>query len=288
MIKYNIGNNIYFLRKYYNETQADLAFSIGLDSPNTITNYELGDRFPKPEILEKIALHFRISTDELLYSDYSGMGSGASAFQRLAELPNATLEFMPVFSSEKAMQNADFQKGYAIHQRFIQSMETGPGLTEKDLNECIHAYTHAAEEGNVMDAIANLLWLTVIIETASGNQWGLHFIDAFKNNREDICSAIREHFLRDTEVEEDAPLFTKDDQHKLEENVFELIRLLKATPDWADLADYYIALLYILNGISNGLSADLNLTIGRELLVVLHRTGNHYARHLLLYFEDKA
>lgn len=68
-----LGKNIKYLRTAYGETQLDLALAVGLDSPNAIANYENGGRTPKPDIRKKIAIHYRITEDELIHSDFSGL-----------------------------------------------------------------------------------------------------------------------------------------------------------------------------------------------------------------------
>lgn len=60
-----VGDNIYYLRNAYGETQMELAYAIGLNSPNSISNYEKGYSHPKREILRKISEHYRITEEEL-------------------------------------------------------------------------------------------------------------------------------------------------------------------------------------------------------------------------------
>ena len=66
---YRLGENINILLEFYGETQLELAHRIGLESPNTISNYITGIRKPKQIIRQKIAEHFRITEDELMYGD---------------------------------------------------------------------------------------------------------------------------------------------------------------------------------------------------------------------------
>lgn len=49
----NIGNNIRCLRRAYGETQSELSSVLGLESPNTISNYERGDAEITFEIKDK-------------------------------------------------------------------------------------------------------------------------------------------------------------------------------------------------------------------------------------------
>lgn len=46
---YKLGENIRGLRRMYGETQLDLAIAIDV-KPNTISNYEMGERLPERTI----------------------------------------------------------------------------------------------------------------------------------------------------------------------------------------------------------------------------------------------
>lgn len=67
-----LSSNIKSLRRVYGEEQLDLANAIGLTIP-AVSNYERGERIPKRDIIARIAKHYRITEDELLYSDLSNM-----------------------------------------------------------------------------------------------------------------------------------------------------------------------------------------------------------------------
>ena len=45
-----LANNIWTLRTAFGETQLDLALALGLNSSNTISNYESGSRKPNNKI----------------------------------------------------------------------------------------------------------------------------------------------------------------------------------------------------------------------------------------------
>ena len=56
----------------------------------------------------------------------------------------------------------------------------------------------------------------------------------------------------------------------------ECLRELKKSPDWAQLADYYIAYSYIINFTQNDNSIPQNMRIGRLLMEDYAQLGNHY------------
>lgn len=63
-----LNERIKLLRLNNNLTQKDLASKLGL-TPKMISFYELGDRVPPPDMLEKLADIFHVSTDYLLGRD---------------------------------------------------------------------------------------------------------------------------------------------------------------------------------------------------------------------------
>ena len=70
-IKNYLPQNIKSLRMAYGESQMELAFAIGLDTPTTISNYENGMRSPKQDVRKKLAEHFRITEEQLIHVDLS-------------------------------------------------------------------------------------------------------------------------------------------------------------------------------------------------------------------------
>lgn len=59
-----------------------------------------------------------------------------------------------------------------------------------------------------------------------------------------------------------------------------LLRILKESMNYSDLADYYIAIRYVIGMVDNEYSADLNKTIGMEMLTTFAKLGNKYALNL--------
>jgi len=59
------GEKLRQLRKEKNLTQKQLAELIGVKN-SVISFYEVGDRFPSPEVIRKLAMTLHVSTDYLL------------------------------------------------------------------------------------------------------------------------------------------------------------------------------------------------------------------------------
>lgn len=61
----DFGTKLRQLRKERNLTQKQLAALIGVKN-SVISFYEVGDRFPSPEVIRKLAITLHVSTDYLL------------------------------------------------------------------------------------------------------------------------------------------------------------------------------------------------------------------------------
>lgn len=68
MIKTNLANNLYSLRKEYNISKSTLGKSIGV-TRQAIHSYESGSAMPSVEVLLKISDFFDCTIDYLLFSD---------------------------------------------------------------------------------------------------------------------------------------------------------------------------------------------------------------------------
>ena len=93
----------------------------------------------------------------------------------------------------------------------------------------------------------------------------------------------REYVLKDAN-----PISEKDAANKREyvkdsqDGMLQLIRILKQSDTYSDLADYYLAMRYAIGMVANDYSDDLNKTIGMEMLTAYASLGNQY---VLNYFR---
>ena len=60
---------------------------------------------------------------------------------------------------------------------------------------------------------------------------------------------------------------------------------MKSSKEYSELGDYYLALMYRFNLVSNDHSEEMNATIGNEMLKALYIMGNPYAQEYL-HFND--
>ena len=57
----------------------------------------------------------------------------------------------------------------------------------------------------------------------------------------------------------------------------EILRTLKSEPEWADLADYYLALRYVMGLVDTELSNEMNTAVGMQMMLSFMTLGNSYA-----------
>lgn len=276
----NTAKNIKALRNAYGETQLELAFAIGLDSPSAISQYENGTRIPQTRERQRLAEHFRITEDELAHADFSRY-TVPSISGDVREKASGFLDgLLPIISTEKAMADPQFKKGYEAHLRICESIKAGKPVNERTAESCIDAYLDALYDNHVSEAAANLLWWLVVegIEANYGET-----SDGVKKLRQKKISTqefYKNHFLISCDGES-AQQRENSRAEFLEENgedCIDLLKKLKACPYLSELADYYSALMYTYGMIDNGLTLEMNQSIGYEMLRAAARLGNKYAK----------
>ena len=285
MSKDQLAKNIKSLRTAYGETQLELALSIGIKSPNAIANYEKGARSPKPEIRKKIALHFRITEDELLHADFSNLRFSPNAFDDKEKMLEMASLMLPVLSSEDALKNNSFRKAYDAHMRAIESMKVGKEYSEADVNICFDLYSDAAEKDDIPEASANLLWWLLICEISMKNQWMLKIAEALNNSSDKSSKLLKSYYLRDMSedaADSEAPEIEQSEMGGFDEAITEILKELKQDGRLSDLADYYSALRYSFGCINNDLTEDMNQAIGNEMMLAFAELGNSYAKSFIL------
>lgn len=278
--KDNLLNNIGYLMNAYNETQMDVAYSIGLNSPNSISNYLKGTRYPKKEIREKIARHYRITEEELMYSDFSGLDFDMDQITDIEKMKEMSLTLYPIVCTEKALNDSLFKAGYNAHFRAVDAMKNGKEYSQEDYNICINSYAESYDKNSIPESLANILWWYLIIEMANKKQKLLEGVKALNQKEIKNKEFLKTYHLQDCSEDLESDMFEvdqEDDLRELDEAIIELIKELKQYIGFVPLADYYIALRYISECVSNDLTDAMNKSIGEEMMLILVRLGNEYA-----------
>ena len=85
-----------------------------------------------------------------------------------------------------------------------------------------------------------------------------------------------------TDFEKEAKKIVAElEDFEIVEMLDELKTIIKHSPEWNDLAYYYIAISYMCNIIGNNLECGFNQRIGIEMLLSFASIGNIYAGYFL-------
>lgn len=277
-----LSKNIKYLRTAFGETQLDLSLAIEVQA-NTISQYENGDRIPKPEIKEKIASHYRITVDELIHTDFSNLQIPNFKFANRKQMIQMTLSMFPIIRTEISMKDSLFIRGYKTHLHMVEEMKEGRECADRDYDICLNSYSNSYEKSKTPESLANLMWWFIITEIATKNQWIIDGAEVLTDKDFSINNFYKYFYLKDCDSSEEEHQMEEFDQKELEdfeESIDILLKALKTYAEWSELADYYMAMRYMMGCISNELTEEMNKAIGREMLWAFMKMGNKYAKKL--------
>lgn len=277
-----ISKNIKNLRKANGETQTDLAAAINV-TDKAIANYEAGIRLPDIEKTKDIAEHYGIPVDRLMNEDFSMMDFNLSSLTWEKAMEIVAVQF-PIVSSEDALRNSDFAEGYYRTQKIWSKIKEGQSNIMRNVFEyALQKYEDAIISNNsVEESVANVLWLTFMIYGMMPDEHSYKMGEAILFGK-----SLEHNFVKNYVLKDSNPISEENAGNKRnyvidsEETVVELIRILKKSEKYADLADYYTALRYVIGMIANDYSDDLNKTIGMEMLISFAELGNKYVMNYL-------
>ncbi len=171
-------------------------------------------------------------------------------------VPAETMEFerkisvfrtmFPFVSTKAALKEKYFAKGYA-YSCLVFGMENREAqkAMKQYLEQALEEYQRSYEEAGTPEAIANLLWALCVGYA---------------------CTAEGETAVVSTEHTESCY-----------ETGMLLIGILREAEEYRALAEYYLALLYVIGMGNNGAGVDFNKKVGVEMMKALVLLGNPYA-----------
>jgi len=268
-----LGRNIQHLRIIHNETLDELG-SIIHCAKSTVKGYENGSRKPDLQTLQLLAAHYNKPVDELLHADLTGLENISIDLNS----PDHTTELMkiilPLYSSEDAMENLNFKNGYNLSQRLLDAFSKAEVLPGNMVVRIFESFATAADETEVFEAVANLLWSIFV--------WWSQIYDtnhllSLQNKLLSKKLCLKDWMsLKDTEdaaVTKKRVSFIAD----FDGIINEALKSLKSEQDWSDLADYYLALRYIVGMVDNDLSTEMNSAVGMQMMLSFMALGNSHA-----------
>lgn len=273
-----LGRNIQHLRTMYGETLEGLGNEIHI-AKSTVKGYENGSRKPDPDMLLLIANHYNKTVDELLNSNLTDLESIKNKLS-VSKVIDYFCLIMPLFTSEEAMKNSSFKKAYDMTQRLLKAFSKGEILRGSIIVDIFELYINSIEKAELAEGVANAIW-TIFI-------WWSQLTDV------NVALALQRTFFANKEFEvKELDNFRKNVSNKvlekrrgfltdIDEIFVELIKVLKTDLNWADLGDYYSAMRYVQAMVDNGLSDNMNIAIGMQMMITYAKIENPYAVKFLV------
>ena len=284
-----LARNIRCLREAFGETQEELAFSLGV-SKNAVSNYECGTRRPKPDVLAKIAEHFTFSTEEILNDDYSAL---LSVNPDVKKMRSSIRILFPIIGSESAMEDRNFRIGIEKHRALYKCLaEKNPdvNLAEELSDAAWNAYSEVDDDTSkeVAEATAAnvmALWFLLFffvstvpdvmaVESAP--------IERIKKVDHRISHAVERYRFEiedDPTAERDRKALVRDlTGNEASTMVMDILKMLKSSSRLGYLADYYLALRFVVCMVPNGLGVEINRRLGTEMMDAFAALGNPMAK----------
>ena len=294
--KYTLGRNIKHLRKIYGETQTDLGDALGY-SKSAIGSYEAGDKFPKHDTIMMIAKHYGVPVDTLLYSDLSVTPGIVIPIKSSKEMRTFLEIVTPLVKSDQAMLNPDFKKAYLKCQSFLDAQAKGIPTPNSTFEIIMNSFSKAYEETESIEALINMLWCI----------WQMWFSIKGRDSIDDFHSLLSLLYKNEstgakatgtskkakakrileirTNVSPDSLQLRRQIIEEVNDEFIDVIRKLKKNKKWYELADYYMALRYILSFCDSGESDEVNEQIGLHMMLSLVDLKNKYAiKYLAAFF----
>jgi len=265
-----IGRNIRDLRKHFRETQKKLGEVLAF-APNTVSDWERGRMQPDISTLEKIAYRYRCSVEQLISGDFSeadftSLHNASVSWEDMASLFES---MFPIVCSEKALQDPHFKIGY--------DETVGKNFALDTQKRAMKAYKQSLKESGTVESAANLLCVIYMRYTLFQNEQQQKKIDAFLKSEMSGKDFMDGFVLRDPKaLDKELEKRKQDYAREMDELIFDCLQLLKDSPTYNRLADYYLALGYSIGLVGTG-QQTANETIGKELLLSCIRLGNSYA-----------
>lgn len=272
-----LGKNIQHLREIHGDTLDELGAAIGF-AKSTIKGYENGSRKPDPDTLKALANYYGKTVDELMYTDLISLKKINVQQFSLSSTIETFKKIMPLFSSEEAMNNASFKKGSDLSRRILDAFASGDTLRGTIITDVTELFLQSIEETEAPEAVANLVWSIFVwwSQTFDVNEM-LALQNKLLSKRMDMLELSRAIKKVSPEVESKRQGFISD----MDELLCESIKALKSDEKWSDLGDYYLALRYTNGLVDTDLSAEMNVTMGIQLMIAYAQLDNKYAKVFL-------
>lgn len=232
-----------------------------------------------------------ISVGELLFEDYTNIGQVHVDKNRIW---NNIDIFLPIVSSDKANQNQSFKESFEAHKEFYKQLRTISieAYDSLDANHyidiCDDGYSDAIKDDrSKVEASVNyvailfFIWFSMKTVPLISCQPA-----AFKQIAAKDVKVKRNFENTDPSLKIEANVILSEIEDDIENEIWDLLTTIKKSAEWAELADYYVALKYVWNLINNDLSWGFNQRIGVEMMISLVCLKNKYAIRFLRFSKE--
>lgn len=279
-VKANFGKNLRALRLMAGETLEELGEIVGV-SKSAIANYEQGTRAPNLEALKELGAHYGVSVDYLLRA-YIAEAVPATKKERPSEKNDEGIKeyiatLFPLVIDEESEENSTYEKAVSLAQTACDRFERFGRVEPKRLEECIVLFAKAFKE-NPEYATCGYIWSVFFL-------WWTSYFEFFKRiqKEKDFTYNLRSFYEAKGE---DYQVLKGDVMDIQGETMLVFLDYLRHSSKMKDLGEFFYALWYLLDLADGGLPAEINATVGSQLMQDQYRLGNPYAQKLLMMEKD--
>lgn len=274
------GENLQHLRKIHGETLTELGDVVHLRD-SAIKNYESGIRDPKPQVLAALAKHYGKTVDELLNTDLSELEKINFKFEGTKAMVELWKVMIPLSSSEQALRNVHFKKGYDKCCAILDSFSNNNSVMGYVISDCFELFSKAVEEDDLPEAVANMMWLLFLNWYQIMNQ---DMMDAFSSllyPRKNQPPANKAIMKAKANISDEVMNKRKEFIEDWDDFAIEMIKTLKSESGWYDLGDYFLGMKYLVGMVDSGLSPEMNEAVGMQMLLCQVQLENEFAFNTL-------
>lgn len=138
-----LGRNIKHLREMHAETLDELGAVIHC-AKSTVKGYENGSRKPDLQTLQAIGMHYNKTVDELMNTDLTDLGDLTLDLNSLSGMIQLINVIVPLYRSDKAMENDNFRKGYELAQRLLDGFSKAEVMSGNIIVRIFESFITAA------------------------------------------------------------------------------------------------------------------------------------------------
>ena len=178
----------------------------------------------------------------------------------------------PLVIDEELEESGLYGKAVSLAQTARDRFERFNWVEPKRLEECIVLFAKAFKE-NPEYATCGYIWSVFFL-------WWTSYFEFFKNiqKEKDFTYNLRAFYEAKGE---DYQVLKRDVMDIQGETMLAFLDYLRHSSTMKEIGEYFYALWYLLDLADGGLPAEINATVGNQLIQDQYRLGNPYAKRLL-------